>query len=453
MKLFDILFFSPYHQFHYSRKICCKKIKYLEESMKKMIAAGAALAVLLTGFAGCKNTKKADGEKVKLEMYYYKQENQEGLKNIVQKFEQENPNITIEMLIIPNDADAAMSARAAQGDLPEIMQMQSYSRVKEYAEKGYLVDLSKEEALSKVVASSLPAVTYNGKQYALPMDFAGIGIIYNKDLFAKYNIKAPETYRDLEAACKTLKANGIVPFAALLKENWSVGHFITMIHTALLQEKNITPYQFVADMNSRKTSYGCVDTDKLFKILDFYRANMNDNAAEMGGGEQQQSFAKGESAMMVNGLWAYVDAKKLNPDLNAGFIPFPVYNDAKLNKLYADVDSTFGVSSQSKPEEQAAAVKFINWLSTEEAQKLWVSEYKLTSAFQGGDFTSLGGPFDDLMKSVGAKGSLPWAFSHYPTEVFEDACKNGAQQYMMKSRSAKDVIDTIDAQWKAAAAK
>jgi raffinose/stachyose/melibiose transport system substrate-binding protein len=434
------------------RNICLSKY-VVEENMKKVIAAAAVFALISCGAVFAKDAKKNDSGRISLEMYYYKQENQEGLKNIVKAFEAENPDISIDMLIIPNDADAAMSARAAQGELPAIMQMQSYSRVKEYAEKGYLVDLSKEPALSKVVASSLPSVTYNGKLYALPMDFAGIGIIYNKDIFKKHNIKTPETYRDLERACKTLKADGIVPFSALLKENWSVGHFITMIHTALLQEKNISPDKFIADMNAGKTTYGCVDTAKLFKILDFYRANMNDNAAEMGGGEQQQSFAKGESAMMVNGLWAYVDAKKLNPKLNAGFIPFPVYNDAKMNKLYADVDSTFGVSSQSSKEEQAAAVKFINWLSTPKAQKLWVSEYKLTNSFKGGDFSSLGGPFSDLMKSVAEKGSLPWTFSQYPSEVFEDACKNGAQQYMMKARSADDVIKTIDTQWKAAAAR
>jgi len=415
--------------------------------MKKVLGAVIATAIAAVALAGCAS------KQTKLEMYYYKQENQEGLKNIVATFEKENPDIKIDMLIIPNDADAAMSARAAQGKLPDIMQMQSYARVQEYASKGFLVDVSNEEALTKVVPSSLPAVTWNGKQYAVPMDFAGIGIIYNKDIFAKYNIAVPTTYRELEQACRTLKANGIVPFAALLKENWSVGHFITMIHTALLQEKGISPDQFIADMNAGKTSYGCVDTAKLFSIMDFYRANMNGNAEEMAGGEQQQSFAKGESAMMCNGLWAYVDAKKLNPDLNARFIPFPVYNDATLNKLYADVDSTFGVSSQSTKEKQAAALKFLNWLSSDEGAKLWVSEHKLTNSFKGCDFSSLGGPFDDLMKSVGEKGSLPWLFSQYPTAAFEDAAKNGAQLYMMKSKSADKVIADIDAQWAASVQK
>ncbi len=281
-------------------------------------------------FTGCSGKDQSSGQKdaVKLEMYYYKQENQEGLKNLVKAFEKANPGITVDMLIIPNDADAMMSARAAQGKLPDIMQMQSYSRVQEYAKAGYLVDLTNTPVMGKVVASSLPAVTYNGRQYALPMDFAGIGIIYNKEIFAKYNLQPPATYRELERVCKTLQDNGIVPFAALLKENWSVGHFITMIHTALLLEKGISPEQFIADMNAGTTTYAVVDTNKLFSALDFYRANMNRNAEDMGGGEQQQSFAKGESAMMVQGLWAYIDALKLNPQLDAGFIPFPLFNDA-----------------------------------------------------------------------------------------------------------------------------
>ncbi len=417
--------------------------------MKKLMTSVAAVALVAAAFTGCqkKNAGSDASGKIKLEMYYYKQENQEGLKNIIKAFEKANPNVSITPLIIPNDADATMSARAAQGDLPAILQMQSYSRVQEYASKGYLVDLTEKECMSNVLPSSLPAVSYNSRVYAMPMDYAGIGIIYNKDIFKKCGLSAPETYRDLERACRTLTENGYVPFSALLKENWSVGHFITMIHTALLDEKGLTAESFVSSMNEGKASYGDVDVAKLFSILDFYKANMNSNAAEMDGGAQQQSFAKGESAMMVQGLWAYVDALKLNPNLNAGFIPFPVYNDASKNRLYADVDSTFGISSQASPDAQAAAIKFLDFLASAKGSKLWVSEYKLTNSFKGGDFSSLGAPYADLMNSVAARGSYPWAFSQYPSAVFEDACKNGAQQYMMQKKSAADVIKSIDGQW------
>ena len=404
--------------------------------MKKLMTSVAALALAACAFTG-----------------YYKQENQEGLKNIIKAFEKANPGISVTPLIIPNDADATMSARAAQGDLPDIIQMQGYSRIKEYASKGYLIDLTDKACMKNVLPSALPAVTYNDKSFAMPMDFAGIGIIYNKDIFAKCGLEAPQTYRDLEKVCRTLSSNGYVPFAGLLKEPWSIGHFFTLVQTALISEKGITPDEFIAKMNEGNASYGDVDTAKLFSILDFYKENLNPNAAEMDGGAQQQSFAKGESAMMVQGLWAYVDALKLNPNLNAGFIPFPVFNEAAKNKMYADVDSTFGLSSQSTPEEQAAALKFLDFLASNEGSKLWISEYKLTNSFKGADFSPLGSPFNDLMKSVAERGANPWAFSQYPSDVWENACKVGPQQYMMTKKTASDVIRTIDASWAASTTK
>jgi raffinose/stachyose/melibiose transport system substrate-binding protein len=253
----------------------------------------------------------------KLELYYYKQEIQAGLKSLTDAFSKENPGITISLLIVPNDADATMAARAAAGSLSEILQMQSYTRVFEYAEKGYVLDVSKEPVLGKVIDSAKSAVTWNGKQWALPMDFAGIGIIYNKDIFAKYNLKPPATYRELERAAKTLSAKGVTPFAGLLKENWSIGHFISMVHTSLLAEKKIPVEKFIADMNAGKTSFGVVDAKELFSIIDFYRANMDKNAEEMSWNEQQAAFANGQSAMMVQGLWSYGAAIGTNPKLNS----------------------------------------------------------------------------------------------------------------------------------------
>jgi len=410
--------------------------------MKRIVS----LLLVLLAFTGMVSAQK-------LELYYYKQENQDGLKKLVAQFVKENPGITIDMLIVPNDADATMSARAAQGKLPDILQMQSYSRVQEYAEKGYLVDLTKQPVLGKVVDSAKPSVTWNNKLWGLPMDFAGIGIIYNKDIFAKYNLKAPTTYRELDKVCRTLNDKGVIPFAGLLKENWSMGHFITMVHTSLLAEKGIPVSTFVADMNAGKTSYGVVDTDKLFAIIDFYRKNMDKNAEEMAWNEQQASFAEGKAAMMVQGLWSYGAAIGTNPKLNCGFIPFPVFNDAKKNIFYADVDSCFGVSAQSSPEKKAAALKFLEWLSTPQAQKIWVEDYKLTLSFKGADVSKLGGPFVDLMTNVNKNGAYPWAFASYPTAVFEDACKNGAQQYVFNKKTADEVIADIDKQWAASRKK
>jgi raffinose/stachyose/melibiose transport system substrate-binding protein len=415
--------------------------------MKKLVTVLLALSLAVCAFAGGnKESTGTSSDVIELEMYYYKQENQEGLLALLDAYMAKNPGVKIKTLIIPNDADATMAARAAQGKLADILQMQSYSRVQEYAASGYLVDLTNEAVMKKVVPGSIPAVTYNNKQYALPMDMAGIGIIYNKDIFTKLGLKAPTTYRELENVSKILKDNGITPFSGLLAENWSAGHFITLVQTSLLAEKDIDFNKFIADMNAGKTSYGAVDTGKLFSTMDFYAANMDANAGEMAWDQQQNAFVSGKAAMIVQGLWS-LPAKA---DFSIGFIPFPVSNTAKNNKFYADVDSCFGVSAQASPEKRQAALDFLNWLSTAEAQKLWIEGYRLTLSFTGADVSALPPAFTDLISGVSAQGSYPWLFSMYPSIVFEDACKNGAQQYMLKKITADKVIENIDAMWKSA---
>lgn len=420
--------------------------------MKRLLSGVIGLALIAgIGFTGC--AKKTVALPVELEMYYYKQENQEGLKKLVEAYTAKT-GTKITLLIVPNDADATMAARAAQGKLPDILQMQTYARVWEYAEKGYVVDLSTQPVLGKVVDSAKASVTYNGKLYALPMDYSGIGIIYNKEIFAKYDLTPPATARELERVCATLKKNGVIPFSGLLAENWSAGHFITLVHTALLVgDTKMSVADFVSGMNAGTTSYGVVDTKKLFSTLDFYKSNMDAKAAEWGWDQQVAAFSKGEAAMMVQGLWSYGAALGANPAIDCGFIPYPVFDDASLNKLYADIDSCFGVSAQSPKDKQDAALAFLDWLATPEAQKIWIEDYKLVPAFKGADLSSMKQPFQDLLSSVDKNGAYPWAFSSYPTTAFEDGCKNGAQQYMFKKVTADAVIKNIDTIWAAAVKK
>ena len=68
--------------------------------MKKILAI---LLVAIVAFTSCGTASK---DAVELELYYYKQENQDGLKNLLAAFEKDNPGITVKTLIIPNDADA-----------------------------------------------------------------------------------------------------------------------------------------------------------------------------------------------------------------------------------------------------------------------------------------------------------------------------------------------------------
>jgi ABC-type glycerol-3-phosphate transport system substrate-binding protein len=151
--------------------------------------------------------------------------------------------------------------------------------------------------------------------------------------------------------------------------------------------------------------------------------------------------------MMVQGLWSLPNAKD-NPSLNSGFVPFPWSNKAADNRFFADVDSTFTVSAQSSPEKQAAALKFINWLNSPEAIKIWTSDIQLASTFKGADASAMPKPFQELMSSVNKKGSYPWVFYMMPTATFEQAIKNGAQGYMLGKSKPADIVAEVNKSWK-----
>ena len=231
-----------------------------------------------------------------LTMSFYKQEITQSLPKLLAAFSKANPGITITTAIYPNDGGATLAAAAASGKLPDIMQQQSYSAVIENAKNGYILDLSKQPIMSKVIDGAKPSVTYNGKLYGLPMDFAGIGIIYNKAIFAKYKLTPPKTYLELQKVADTLKKNGVTPFAGLLKENWSIGHFIEMLHSSMMGAKvgNAGIFKFVDEMNAGASSWDKpVDVGQIFRIMDWYKANMDPNAVEMSWDQQQGRLYQG----------------------------------------------------------------------------------------------------------------------------------------------------------------
>lgn len=413
--------------------------------MKSLKTKLLLLGLLLTLLGGSFSTAYTAG-KTNMEIFYYKQEISAEMQEMADLFSKRNPNVNVKLTIIPNDSMTILRTRMAGGDAPDVIQLQAYSAVFEFARAGWLADLTNEPVLAKVVEGAKNSVTYNGKIYALPMDLAGIGIIYNKEIFKKYNLKPPTTFSELQKVCSTLRKNKVTPFAALFRQNWSLGHFLAMVHTTLAGEK-LLPW--IEAMNAGKASWADpVDTKAIFRIMDFYQANVGDKAAEMDWPEQVAAFASGEAAMMVQGLWSYKAALDVNPKLNCGFVAFPCTDNVKETKLFADVDSTFAVASTITPERMKAAKAFLEWLSTPEAVKIWVEKCKLVPTFKGADVSSMSSPFQDLVRYMNQNQINPWGFAMYPIAAWENATKTAAQEYIFGMRTPDQVVQLIDDTWR-----
>ena len=129
-----------------------------------------------------------------------------------------------------------------------------------------MADLTNEAFIGNVVNAAKKSVTYNDKIYALPLDMAGIGVVYNKDLFAKLGLSVPETYSELKNVCKVLSDNGYTPFALSIRESWPLGHFISMAHTVSIGDKLDS---WVSAMNNGTGSFASEEMSKMFEVFDF----------------------------------------------------------------------------------------------------------------------------------------------------------------------------------------
>ena len=64
------------------------------------------------------------------------------------------------------------------------------------------------------------AFTFNGKVYGFAYVVEYWGVWYNKEVFAKYNLKVPTTWAEFLKVCDTLKANGVTPMLQSVQQRW-----------------------------------------------------------------------------------------------------------------------------------------------------------------------------------------------------------------------------------------
>ena len=109
--------------------------------MKKKFAAVFCSALALTSTLCFGGTALAD-EPLKIEFFQQKGEEgpQKGYKAIIEKFNEENPDIEIEMNTVP-DAGTVLTSRISSGDIPVIFSdFPTQTQFKQKVANGYVQD-------------------------------------------------------------------------------------------------------------------------------------------------------------------------------------------------------------------------------------------------------------------------------------------------------------------------
>lgn len=134
---------------------------------------------------------------------------------LAKQFEKDNPGIKVDVTVYSwNDVDRKVKEMVEDGDAPDLAQIGAYA---DYAAQGKLYKV--DDLLSiPTQADFLPQLSEAGEvsrvQYGMPFASSTRLLFYNEKLFKDAHLSPPQSWTQLQAAAKALKARGVkIPYA------------------------------------------------------------------------------------------------------------------------------------------------------------------------------------------------------------------------------------------------
>ncbi len=247
----------------------------------------------------------------------------------VARFEAANPDYKVNIVVTANDTyKQRLAAAIASQQLPDVFMSWTGGATNEYIKAGLLTDLTpyfnRNNYKDKFLDGAIAQATTGGKIYGFPVENAAIeGIWYNKDLFARYNIRVPTTIAELEAACDTLKANGITPFALANMTRWT-----GMMYYQVLPARHAGLDPFLKAMDGTGSFEDPAFIWAAQKVQDWVRKgyfNEGFNGLDEDSGQSRMLLYTERAAMIIQGSWFASTVNGENPEFykKIGFVNFP----------------------------------------------------------------------------------------------------------------------------------
>lgn len=341
-----------------------------------LLATAALLAMLLQACGGGNDNKGTNGEgstggtsggKTVTLKVWGDLGNQSVLeapfKKINAAFEEKHKDIKIEYDFAQNDQSLNVALQA--NELPDLFWVQGDKTAKmgEMVKNGFLTDLTKYNMdLSRFSDSEKAYCTVDGKLYcSLPSFFDTNVVYYNKDLFTEHGVNVPANWDEFVAGLEKLKVAGVTPIALAGKEEWERAWPIFALAPAFSN----------AALKAAQEGTGKLTDPTIADMLQKFRDMIDQgyfgkDFLAQDGAAAQFAFTNGKAAAIIDGTWnnsTYVDS-----GMNLGRFPVPNAEGKRVVQSSYSNFMTYAISSKS--ENPDAAVKYLAFLNSQEAQQI-----------------------------------------------------------------------------------
>ena len=322
---------------------------------------------------------KASGEKVTISLLSWNTD--EILGEFIAGFEQENPNIKIDLQYVPPVQQYVdkFSVLAASGQMTDMFYIAAENK-QEVISKGVAEDISDMEIFSRIDPATSATYGKDGKISGYSPDAWIGGIFYNKDLFEQAGIeKEPETWQDFVDCAAKLKAIGVEPY---LDDADNVHNLAQDLYqcSVISQEPDAD-----VQINEGKATFQEKYTEPLKLWYNDMIASGLYSQMALGLNSDQviDMFANGEVAMMHGGPWNIATIEQKNPEMNYDI--FGLSDNSGNRVLPGAVNVGLSVSTTSEHKDACRA--FIEYMARDENIVKWQKVTNNAIIVEGIDYT------------------------------------------------------------------
>ena len=348
-----------------------------------------------SGDAGKEESSKADAAKSddkkssgkELRLVNGKIEVDAQLKELAAAYEKETGvKVNIESMGGGIDIQGTLKGYFQADNMPDIFVNGGDTDFKNW--EGHLVDMSKEKWVSDTDAAYKDK---DGKVLGFPYTTEAIGLAYNADVLEKAgidpkSITGPEsmkkTFETLDSKKDELGLTAVVGYVAEATNlYWSTGNHLFGVYEDGGLKRDDTKYFDLLEQ-------GKIDKDRFSKYADMVELfNKYADPALLVSGtydQQIQNFSAGKYAFVTQGSW--IGATMTNDDkeqyeaagkFKVGMIPYAF--EEGIDTIQTNSPSWWAVFDNDNKEE---ALKFLQWVSEDEGQKILVQKAGFVSPFK-----------------------------------------------------------------------
>lgn len=434
----------------------------MKQNYVKRVLAIAMATLMATGLlAGCSSEEgkspsgesgsaaaapeaAASGDTIEL-TFWTLSTRQEAFEPMTEAFNSSQDRIHVTCAFYDTDGiKDACKVAAQSGTLPNMWFNWGGSLGGYYAEHDLTYDLTsyaeKNGWNDKYNAGALSLCTLNEQLCGYPTSYNVLGMYYRKDIFEQYGIEVPSTFAEFEAACATLKENGITPISTAGLYGWHVMRVLEQfIEYYAGAEEHDTMNEFQTSWDNEAVIKGLIKyqefCEKGYFPEGFLTADPNDTLMALG---------SGTAAMDIQGQWydGMINQDGLDMDL-FGWFPFP--NETGRMSAFAEMTQ---FNANNTEEQIDACVEFMDYCYSQENVDQYEEYYNLPLPTVDAKMPEGQPHVEEMINNSAEHGTFTITDQAFPTEVADvlfnaqDAIGN---KTMTPEEAAKNIQAAIEA--------